>query len=123
MKQAPEGYDMFIGGQFDASFGPVVFFGYGGIYIEVFHDMANVLCPANRTEIEAHVKKLKSYKILQGTRGKGAGDIAGYIDMIERVTHLLHQFPQIRELDINPVRVLADGSGVVALDARLRIEP
>jgi len=55
-------------------------------------------------------------------RGKGKGDISGFVDSIERVTHLLHQFPQIRELDINPVRVLADGSGVVALDARLRIE-
>jgi acyl-CoA synthetase (NDP forming) len=113
---------MFIGGKFDESFGPVVFFGYGGIYIEVFHDTANVLCPANTNEIEAKVKKLKSYKILQGARGKGVGDIDGYVDMIERVTHLLHRFPQIRELDINPVRVLADGSGVVALDARLRIE-
>ena len=122
MKQAGEGYDMFIGGKFDESFGPVVFFGYGGIYIEVFHDTANVLCPANTNEIEANVKKLKSYKILQGARGKGVGDIAGYVDMIERVTHLIHQFPQIRELDINPVRVLADGSGVLALDARLRIE-
>ena len=122
MKQAGEGYDMFIGGKFDESFGPVVFFGYGGIYIEVFRDTANVLCPANTNEIEAKVKKLKSYKILQGARGKGVGDIDGYVDMIERVTHLLHRFPQIRELDINPVRVLADGSGVVALDARLRIE-
>jgi succinyl-CoA synthetase beta subunit len=55
-------------------------------------------------------------------RGKGAGDIAGYVAMIERVSHLLHQFPQIRELDINPVRVLADGSGVLALDARVRID-
>jgi acetyltransferase len=123
MKQAGEGYDMFIGGKFDDSFGPVVFFGYGGIYIEVFHDVANVLCPADTWEIEDKVRKLKSYKILQGARGKGAGDIAGYVAMIERVTHLLHEFPQIRELDINPVRVLADGSGVVALDVRLRIEP
>jgi len=122
MRQADEGYDMFIGGKYDESFGPVVFFGYGGIYIEVFQDTASVLCPANKSEIEARIKKLKSYKILQGTRGKGAGDIAGYVNIIERVTHLLHQFPQIRELDINPVRVLADGSGVVALDARLRIE-
>ncbi|MHB8137892.1 MAG: acetate--CoA ligase family protein [Smithellaceae bacterium] len=122
MKQAGEGYDMFIGGQFDASFGPVVFFGYGGIYIEVFHDTANVLCPASAREIEEKVRKLKSCKILQGARGKGAGDIQGYVAMIERVTHLLHQFPMIRELDINPVRVLADGSGVVALDARVRIE-
>lgn len=122
MKQAGEGYDMFIGGQFDASFGPVVSFGYGGIYIEVFHDTTNVLCPSSTREIEDKVRKLKSYKILQGARGKGTGDIPGYVAMIERVTHLLHQFPLIRELDINPVRVLADGSGVVALDARLRIE-
>jgi acetyltransferase len=122
MKQASEGYDMFIGGQYDPSFGPVVFFGYGGIYIEIFKDTANILCPASTREIEDKVRKLKSFKILQGSRGKGAGDISGYVAMIERVTHLLHQFPQIRELDINPVRVLADGSGVMALDARLRIE-
>ena len=122
MKQAGEGYDMFIGGKYDESFGQVVFFGYGGIYIEVFNDTANILCPADKNEIESKVRKLKSFKMLQGTRGKGAGDITGYVNMIERVTHLLHQFPQIRELDINPVRVLADGSGVVALDARVRIE-
>lgn len=122
MKQAGEGYDMFIGGQFDESFGQVVFFGYGGIYIEIFNDTANILCPAEKNEIEAKVRKLKSFKMLQGARGKSAGDIAGYVNMIEKVTHLLHQFPQIRELDINPVRVLADGSGVVALDARVRIE-
>jgi acetate---CoA ligase (ADP-forming) len=121
MKQAGDGYDMFIGGQRDFSFGPVVFFGYGGIYIEVFNDTARVLCPAGRQEIENKIRKLKSFKILQGARGKGKGDMAGYVAMIERVTHLLHRFPQIHELDINPVRVLADGAGVVALDARLKI--
>ena len=123
MKQAGEGYDMFIGGQRDASFGPVVSFGYGGIYIEVFKDVAHVLCPAGSREIEEKIRKLKSCKILQGARGKGAGDIPGYAAAIERVSHLLHQFPQIRELDVNPLRVLADGSGVVALDARIRIVP
>jgi len=122
MKQAGDGYDMFIGGQCDASFGPVVSFGYGGIYIEVFQDVANVLCPASTREIEDKVRKLKSCKILQGARGKGTGDIQGYVAAIERVTHLLQEFPRIRELDINPIRVLTDGSGVVALDARLRIE-
>ncbi len=122
MKQAKEGYDMFIGGKLDESFGPVVFFGYGGIYIEIFNDTANVLCPADFGEVEEKMKKLKSYKILQGARGKGKGDIAGYVAMIERVTHLMHRFPQIREIDINPVRVPADGSGVVALDARINIQ-
>ncbi len=122
VKQAGEGYDMFIGGKYDPSFGPVVFFGYGGIYIEVFADTASVLCPAGAREIEDKVRKLKSFKILQGARGKGAGGIAGYAAAIERVTHLLHWFPQIRELDINPLRVLSDGAGVIALDARLKIE-
>jgi acetyltransferase len=121
MKQASAGYDMFIGGYRDQSFGPVVFFGYGGIYIEVFKDTGNVLCPATEEEIEAKVRKLKSCKILQGTRGKKAGDIKGYISIIARITHLLQLFPEIRELDINPVRILEDGSGVIALDARLMI--
>jgi len=80
------------------------------------------LCPADFGEVEEKMKKLKSYKILQGARGKGKGDIAGYVAMIERVTHLMHRFPQIREIDINPVRVPADGSGVVALDARINIQ-
>jgi hypothetical protein len=59
---------------------------------------------------------------MAASRGKEARDIPGYITLIERVTYLLHEFPQIRELDINPVRVLADGSCVPALDARLKIE-
>jgi succinyl-CoA synthetase beta subunit len=121
MRQAAEGYDMFVGGHFDASFGPVVSFGFGGIYIEVFQDTANVLCPASTMEIEHKVRQLKSFKIMQGARGKGAGDVSGYVNMIERVTHLMSRFPQIRELDINPVRVPADGTGVVALDTRLKI--
>ncbi|NLX52757.1 MAG: acetate--CoA ligase family protein [Deltaproteobacteria bacterium] len=121
-RQAKDGCDMFIGGKYDPSFGPVVFFGYGGIYVEVFADTASVLCPAGAGEIEEKLRLLKSCRILQGVRGGKAGDIAGYVAMIERVTHLMSAFPQIRELDINPVRVPADGSGVVALDARIRIE-
>ncbi len=121
MKQAGEGYDMFIGGKMDDSFGPVVFFGYGGIYIEVFHDVENVLCPSNRKEIEKHLKRLRTCKIISGIRGRGPGDIAGYADMIERVSYLLADHPEIKELDLNPVRILGDGSGVLALDARMRI--
>ena len=121
MKMAEEGYDMFIGGRQDPSFGPVVFFGYGGIYIEVFKDVKLLLCPAGRDEIAEKVTELKSYNVLRGTRGKQAGDIDAYIAMIERVSHLLARFPAIRELDVNPVRILADGSGAVALDARVRI--
>lgn len=121
MKMAGEGYDMFIGGRQDASFGPVVFFGYGGIYIEVFRDVKLLLCPAGHDEITEKLKELRSYMILRGTRGKQAGNIDAFVDMILRVSHLLARYPQIGELDANPVRILADGSGAIALDARVRI--
>jgi acyl-CoA synthetase (NDP forming) len=122
MEMAPEGYDMFIGGNVDASFGPAVFFGYGGIYIEVFRDVKNILCPSSSEEIEKKLKRLKTYLILKGIRGKKAGDVKGYVSMIERVSHLLHEFPEIKELDLNPVRIPEDGSGVIAIDSRVRIE-
>ncbi len=121
MKMAEEGYDMFIGGKHDDSFGPVVFFGYGGIYIEVFKDVRLLLCPAGREEIMDKVEQLKSYALLKGARGKPAANIDSYIDMICRASHLLASFPEIRELDINPVRLSFDGSGACALDARIRI--
>ncbi|MBN2159286.1 MAG: acetate--CoA ligase family protein [Spirochaetes bacterium] len=122
MKMASEGYDMFVGGRQDASFGPVVFFGYGGIYIEVFKDVKLLLCPAGREEIADRVKELKSYHMLKGIRGKKAGNIDSYVDMILRVSYLLAKFPEIKELDINPARISGDGSGSIALDARIRIE-
>lgn len=123
MRMAPAGYDMFIGGQFDQSFGPVAFFGYGGIYIEVFKDVQAILCPASGDEITGKIEQLKSSGVLQGARGATPADVAGYVDVIERISHVLARFRNIRELDINPLRLLADGSGVIALDARMRIEP
>ena len=119
---AADGYDMFIGGKYNEAFGPVVYFGFGGIYVEVFKDVKLALCPSSQTEIETKVKKLKSYTLLKGFRGKHAGDIQGYINSIILVSHLLADFPQIKELDINPLRILSDSTGVLALDARIKIE-
>jgi acetate---CoA ligase (ADP-forming) len=121
-KQAVEGHDMFVGTVFDPTFGPVVFFGFGGIYIEVFKDVQCLLCPATRDEISEKVNRLKSYKILAGTRGKPAADIEGFIDVIERISHLVARFPEIKELDLNPVRLPAKGSSAIVLDARLVVE-
>ncbi|HNY66141.1 MAG TPA: acetate--CoA ligase family protein [Deltaproteobacteria bacterium] len=120
-KMAPEGHDMFVGGKHDPSFGPVVFFGMGGIYIEVFRDVANALCPAQPEIVLERVRGLKSYKVLQGLRGKAPGDIDAFVDLVVRVSMLLSDFPNIVELDVNPVRVFDRGQGVMALDARARI--
>jgi acetyltransferase len=121
-KMADEGYDMFIGGKFDKSFGPVVVFGFGGIYVEVFKDVQTCLCPADARSVWKKIKSLKSYTILQGTRGMKPADIDGYVDCIVRVSWMLAEFPVIKEMDINPIRFLKDGSALCALDARMVIE-
>ncbi len=121
MRMASPGHDMFAGGRVDEVFGPVVFFGYGGIYIEVFNDTGRALCPSSHEEIGKKLEKLRSYALLEGARGQRRGDIEAYIDLIVRISWLLTDFPEISELDLNPVRVLGDGSGVLALDARAMI--
>ncbi len=120
-KMAPEGYDLFVGGKLDPSFGPVVFFGTGGIFIEAFRDVANILCPAEPENIRKRLEQLRSYTVLQGLRGREPGDIDAFVDLVARVSMLLADHPEMVELDINPVRVFPRGKGVMALDARARI--
>ncbi len=122
MDMAPDGYDMFIGGKYDESFGQVIFYGMGGIFIEVFADVANSMCPVSLEVVLKKLKKLKSYKLLEGARGGKKGDIDALADIIVRTSHLLAEYPQIRELDLNPVRVLPEGKGALVLDARMRVE-
>lgn len=122
MRMAPEGFDMLIGGKVDPVFGPVVVFGFGGIYVEIFADVEILMCPSNRQEIIDKLKRLKSYRILSGIRGQKAVNIESFVDAIERVTHLMDQASGIEELDLNPVRILADGSGIMALDARMKLK-
>ena len=119
---AGPGHDMFVGGLMDDSFGPVVVFGYGGIYIEVFNDSERALCPTCHDEVTAKLTRLKCQAILKGSRGQGASDIPAFIEAVVRVACLLADFPQIKELDLNPVRVFAAGDGALALDARMRID-
>jgi acetate---CoA ligase (ADP-forming) len=119
---AADGYDMFVGGKNDPSFGPVVFFGMGGIYVEIYSDVANVLCPARPESVKSRFDGLKSAQVLAGTRGKTPGDVEAFLDLVVRTSHLLTDFPGIKELDINPVRVFSKDRGVMALDARVRIK-
>ena len=122
MDMAPDGYDMFIGGKYDESFGQVIFYGMGGIFIEVFADVANSMCPVSSNVVLKKLKELKSYKLLEGARGGVKGDVDALVDIIVRTSHLLAEHPQIRELDLNPVRVLPEGKGALVLDARMRVE-
>jgi len=112
---------MFIGGLQDPSFGPVVFFGYGGIYVEVFKDVQRVLCPSSLREIGQKLEQLQSWRILAGLRGRPAIDPAPFARAIRNIAQMLVDFPQIVELDVNPIRIVGQGE-ILALDARIRVE-
>jgi len=120
-KMAPDGYDMFVGGKYDPSFGPIVYFGMGGIYIEVIKDVTNMLCPVGYDNTKERFKRLKAHHILSGLRGNKPGDVEAFINLVIRTSQLLTDFPGIKEIDINPVRVFAEREGAMALDARIRL--
>jgi len=120
MAMAQPGLDLFIGGLQDPAVGPVVLFGSGGIHVEVFQDVERVLCPSSLAEIMAKIGRLRAAKLFAGARGRGPVDPAPFARAILQVARLLADFPQIAELDLNPVRLLDDG-GLLALDARLRL--
>jgi acetate---CoA ligase (ADP-forming) len=118
-KMSADGYDMFIGGKCDQSFGPVIVFGFGGIYVEAFKDVATCLCPASPAVVRKKMASLKSYAILKGIRGNQPLDIDLFVDAIIRISHILAEFPEIKELDVNPLRLFKHISGGCALDTRM----
>jgi acetyltransferase len=117
---APAGHDLFIGGLQDQAFGPVVLFGSGGIHVEILQDMERVLAPSSLAEITEKIGRLRAARLFTKARGREPVDPAPFARAILTVARLLAEFPQIAELDLNPVRLL-DRGGLLALDGRLRI--
>ena len=113
------GTELILGGRQDAQFGPVVVAGLGGIFVEIIGETAVRVAPITRREAEEMLLGLRGSQILQGARGGQPLDVASVIDALQRLSQLLVDFPEITELDINPLRVLAQGRGSLALDARM----
>jgi len=116
-KQMPKGVEVVVGGLKNDQFGPVVMFGLGGVYVEVFKDVSFRLAPLDKEEAMRQVKETKVYKLLQGVRGEKPCDIDALCEVIVNTGRLLSSFPAIKELDFNPVFCYPDGCTVV--DARL----
>ncbi len=109
----PAGHEFIIGGLRDAACGPLVMAGLGGIYTELFADTVFRLAPLTEKDAYEMLTKLLSWELLLGMRGKAQSDVAALAIAIERISLLLHECPQIMELDCNPVLVRADGVTVV----------
>ena len=114
------GTELFAGMKREDNFGHLILFGLGGIFIEVFKDVRSMLSPLHKDEIESEIRNLKSYKIIQGTRGEKGINEEKFIDIILRLSALVHIAPEIAEMDLNPL--LGTSENVVAVDARIRIE-
>jgi len=119
-KMVPDGVETIVGITTDPSFGKVMMFGLGGIYVEVLKDVVFRVAPVSKREISKMVREINSYSLLTGVRGESRKDIDSVIDTIYRIGILADKFPEISELDINPLVVYEKGAKV--LDARISIE-
>lgn len=115
-----KGTEFILGASRDASLGTMIMVGLGGIYVEIFKDVAFGLNPLTQEDIEKMIDQLKAKQILAGTRGNKPLDHEAFVACVARLSQLLTDFPQIKELDINPILVAE--KGVKVLDARIIID-
>ncbi|HEX7628794.1 MAG TPA: acetate--CoA ligase family protein, partial [Candidatus Methylomirabilis sp.] len=115
------GKEVILGMTRDPSFGPLLMFGLGGIYVEVLKDVAFRVAPIGPDEAEAMIREIRSFPLLRGVRGEKPSDMAAMVEALERLSQLCTDFPEILELDVNPLLVKPEGSGAVAIDARLAL--
>ena len=115
-----DGTDVYIGAIKDPKFGHQIFFGLGGIFIEVLKDVQSALAPITAAEAKEMLTHLRGYKILQGVRGQEPVNIDLYAEQVARVSALVQAAPEIAEMDLNPL--LGNPRYVTAVDARIRLE-
>ncbi len=116
-----EGLETIIGMARDPGFGPLVMFGLGGIHVEMLKDVAFRVAPLTDRDAREMMREVRAYPLLEGYRGSPPADIAALQEALERISQLAEEHPRIAELDLNPVRALRPGNGVVAIDARIRL--
>jgi acetyltransferase len=121
-KMAPKGQEVIIGMKRDPGFGPLMMFGLGGIFVELFKDVAFRVAPLTRADAQAMLQQTKAVKLLSGWRGGKPFDSDAIVENILRLSQLAVDFPQIQEIEVNPLLVLPKGQGAVALDCRMILE-
>jgi acyl-CoA synthetase (NDP forming) len=108
--------EVIVGGRRDPSFGPVVMFGLGGVYVEFLEDVAFRLAPLSCTQAREMIDEVRGSRLLHGVRGENAADLEAVTQVLLSVSELLLACPEISEIDINPLLVFEDGAA--AIDAR-----
>jgi acyl-CoA synthetase (NDP forming) len=114
-----QGMEMILGGKVDESFGPVGILGFGGSYAEIFKDTVLRILPLTEHKARAMIPKLRGYPLLTGARGLDPLDCEQLQEALLRLSQLMIDYEAINGIDINPLFVLTQGQGVVAVDARI----
>ena len=118
-KFLPGGCELIVGASAERGLGHLVMFGLGGVYVEVLKDVVFKIAPVTRVEAREMLASLKAKALLDGVRGEKGVDREKVVDLILRVSALLADLPEIREMDLNPVMAFPDA--VYAVDGRIRI--
>lgn len=119
-KMARPGTEVIVGTSKDPQFGPVIMFGLGGIFVEVLKDVSFRIIPLGQRDAQEMIEEIKGYPLLQGYRGKEPAKISSLVEIILKVSELIEENPQIKELELNPV--FAYKNGALAVDARIILE-
>jgi acyl-CoA synthetase (NDP forming) len=119
-KMIRPGTEVIVGTNKDSQFGPVIMFGLGGIFVELLKDVSFRVIPVERRDAQEMIKEIKGYPLLQGYRGKEPTNISALVEIILKISKLIEENPQIKELELNPI--FAFGDKAVAVDARIILE-
>ena len=119
-KMASSGLELVVGVSRDPQFGPVLMFGLGGTLVEVLKDVSFRIVPLTRQDAKAMIQEIRGYRLLEGYRGQPAVDIPCIEELLLRVSAMMKDNPEIKEMDINPL--IAYGKGALAVDARIIVE-
>ena len=118
-KMANKGEEVILGANRYPIFGPLIMFGIGGIFVEVFQDVEFRLAPILRNEAHRMMTSIKGYKLLKGFRGRPETDLMAIEKCLVSLSDMVMEHPEIAELDINPLRVYAKGNGTAVVDCRI----
>ncbi len=116
-----DGVEAIVGMTHDPSFGPVLMFGLGGVYVELLRDVTFRVHPVTDRDAAEMVRAVRGAKLLDGWRGAPPADTAALEEAILRLSQLVGDIPEIVELDLNPLKVLPRGKGCMAVDARVAV--
>jgi acetyltransferase len=121
-QMAYPGREIILGANRYPIFGPLIMFGFGGIFVEVFKDVSFRLAPIGRNEARRMMRKIKAYKLLKAFRGYPESDIDAIERLLVSLSDMVVNHPEIKELDINPLLVHEKGKGASVADCRMILE-